>query len=286
MGKKRVLSSKMRSSQKFGLLTYRQRDLWQGLIVIADDQGRLPGTPAYVRSHVWTYDDINLDEVASDLARLEEAGSIVIYHVKDSCYIQIVNWWKYQTMQWAGSSDYPPPDNWVDRERYHGIGNEIFTKNWKDKGGFSILPNALHSQLPSEQSYTAREEDVKGNDEGNDEEELNGVTADAEPPKPAPKPKKGKERDPLLDNPAIIAYRDEVRLHVPIPWREEVCKTVDDPDRWKELVHEWIGHGWNKQNISGMLQAYTNGGIGKKKEEPAGFEAIRSYRQKAGLDNG
>ena len=119
------------------------------------------------------------------------------------------------------------------------------------------------------------------------EGELNGVTADAEPPEPvakAPKKKK-KERDPLLDNPAIIAYRDEVRLHVPIPWREEVCKIVDDPERWKELVHEWIGHGWNKQNISGMLEAYRNGGIGEKREEPAGFDAIRSYRQKAGLDS-
>ena len=135
---------------------------------------------------------------------------------------------------------------------------------------------------------TIRYTDTDTDTESDAEEKLNGVTADAEPPEPvakAPKKKK-KERDPLLDNPAIIAYRDEVRLHVPIPWREEVCKIVDDPERWKELVHEWIGHGWNKQNISGMLEAYRNGGIGEKREEPAGFEAIRSYRQKAGLDNG
>jgi hypothetical protein len=118
------------------------------------------------------------------------------------------------------------------------------------------------------------------------EEELNGASADIEPPEPVKKVSKKKTRDPLLDHPAIIAYKDEARLHVPITWRKQVCDTVDDAVMWKELVHSWIGKGWNKQNIEGMLQAYVNGGIDKQKEEPAGFSAIRSYRKKAGLDNG
>lgn len=92
-----------------------------------------------------------------------------------------------------------------------------------------------------------------------------------------PSKKKSRKRDPLLDHPAIIAYREEVHLHVPIAWREEVCSTVDDSERWKQLVHDWIGHGWNKQNIKGLLQAYRNGGIRTKKSEPAGFAGIRDY---------
>lgn len=124
--------------------------------------------------------------------------------------------------------------------------------------------------------------------ESDTEEKLNGVTAYAETPEPVVKvpKKKKKDRDPLLDNPAIIAYRDEARLHVPIPWREEVCNKVDDPERWKELVHDWIGHGWNKQNISGMLEAYENGGIGSKKEEPAGFAGLRDYAEEQGWTDG
>ena len=105
------------------------------------------------------------------------------------------------------------------------------------------------------------------------EKELNGASADTGKSKPK---KKGKERDPLLDNPAIIAYRDEARLQVPITWREKVCNVVDDSDRWRILVHDWIGYGWNKQNIKGMLEAYTNGGI-KTKEEDVVEEQFHDY---------
>jgi hypothetical protein len=75
--------------------------------------------------------------------------------------------------------------------------------------------------------------------------------------------KPGKPRDTRLDHPAIIAYREEAHLHVPINWRDGVIETVDQVDKWTELVHEWIGRGWKKTNISGMLDAYKKGGIRK-----------------------
>ena len=75
--------------------------------------------------------------------------------------------------------------------------------------------------------------------------------------------KTGKPRDTRLDHPAIIAYREEAHLHVPINWRDGVIETVSQVDKWTELVHEWIGRGWNKRNISGMLDAYKKGGISK-----------------------
>jgi len=71
-----------------------------------------------------------------------------------------------------------------------------------------------------------------------------------------------KERDPLLDHPAIIEFRDETRLHVLINWRKEVAETVgDDPEevkRWRAVVHDWMGRGWNKQNVKGMLEVFRN----------------------------
>ncbi len=67
MGKKRIIDSKIRSSQTFASFNMRQRDLWHGLIACADDQGRMPGVPAYVRSVVWPYDDISLKDVEADL---------------------------------------------------------------------------------------------------------------------------------------------------------------------------------------------------------------------------
>ncbi len=71
-------------------------------------------------------------------------------------------------------------------------------------------------------------------------------------------------RDIRLDHPAIKAYRGIVHLQVPEAWREDVIEVVGDRlDEWRELLKAWIGKGWNKQNISGMLDAF------KKAHPPA-----------------
>jgi hypothetical protein len=141
MAKSRSINSAIRMSQSFAKLTHRQRDLWHGIIVTADDQGRMPGLSAAVRSMVWPLDDISVEEVESDLVALEANGMIERYHFDGKSYLQIINWWKYQKMQWAGESSYPPPEGWLDRCRYHGPGREIMYKNWKTPGGYCIVVN-------------------------------------------------------------------------------------------------------------------------------------------------
>lgn len=138
MTKLRSISSEIRLSQSFAKLTLRQRDLWHGLIAIADDQGRLPGLPAAIRSMVWPYDDIHLSDVSEDLEALSNSENIIIYCQNGGTYIQIIKWWDYQKMQWAGASKYPAPVGWLDRERYHGKGRKIITNNWNTPGGFFI----------------------------------------------------------------------------------------------------------------------------------------------------
>ena len=77
--------------------------------------------------------------------------------------------------------------------------------------------------------------------------------------------KGGKSRDDRLDHPAIVVYRSHAHLHVPIDWREEVVvqvgSEVEAVDLWEKIIHDWIGHGWNKQNIKGMLEAHAAGGL-------------------------
>jgi hypothetical protein len=173
MGKKRSIDSKIRASQSFAKLTYCQRDLWQGIIATADDQGRMPGVATYVRSEVWPFDDINLSQVEEALQAIEQAGYIVRYIVDDMVYLQIVNWWKYQPMQWAGPSDYPASPGWMDRLRYHGKGNEIIVENWDTPGGYLL---DVGSQLPREQPSKLSRRDVNGEGEGdvNDDGEGDG----------------------------------------------------------------------------------------------------------------
>lgn len=80
---------------------------------------------------------------------------------------------------------------------------------------------------------------------------------------------KQSHRDSRLDHPAIKAYRSEARLHVPIVWRNEVIAAVGDAQervtQWRTLVHDWIGHGWNKSNIKGMIDCFLSGGLSDDK---------------------
>ena len=77
--------------------------------------------------------------------------------------------------------------------------------------------------------------------------------------KSLPKNGKGKatKRDPLLDHPAIIEYREIARLHVPISWRKKVVDAVGgDVEKWKGVVLKWIGLGWKPTNVTGMLDIF------------------------------
>ncbi|HMN12793.1 MAG TPA: hypothetical protein PKD55_10765 [Bellilinea sp.] len=192
MGKRRVIDSKIRVSQSFSRLTYRQRDLWQGLIATADDQGRQPGQAAYVRSAIWPYDDIALSEVETDLCALEAANYIVRYAVEDNIYLQIVNWWKYQQAQWMSPSDYPPPEGWIDRTRYHGKGNAIITSNWEQAGGFlsSVLDSGQDRRQGSKQDTDTTNPPIlpreEGEGEGEGEGEDEGSSPSSSPSFPIP----------------------------------------------------------------------------------------------------
>lgn len=173
MGKIRAIDTKIRKSQTYFRLTYRQRDLWHGLIESADDQGRMPGLATYIRSAVWPYDDISIDEIDKDIQVLLDGDFIMLYEKDGDKYLQIINWWKYQSGAWAGKSDHPEPDGWIDRCRYHGKGNNIVTKNWDSQGGFKNQDSALHSRqdspLPCNDDDVNDEEDVNDDGDGKDD---------------------------------------------------------------------------------------------------------------------
>jgi len=143
MGKKRVIDSDIRLSETIAKMTYRQRDLWHGLIACADDQGRLPGNPAAIRALIWPYDDVSINDTENDIKFLatDEIGCILLYSVGNRNYIQIINWWEYQKGQWMGQSNYPAPDGWVDRIRVTGKGRKVITENWDTPGGFCLTFN-------------------------------------------------------------------------------------------------------------------------------------------------
>jgi hypothetical protein len=87
---------------------------------------------------------------------------------------------------------------------------------------------------------------------------------------PEIKEKRGKPRDPLLDNAAIMMYRSISSRHIPTAMRKDVANEITNIELWGEVVKGWIGYGWNPGNITGMIEAYRSGGIQRRqtKQQP------------------
>lgn len=68
-----------------------------------------------------------------------------------------------------------------------------------------------------------------------------------------------KKRDPLLDNPAVIAYRDVIHLQAHRLMRSKIADVIGlEIIIWKMLLEDWIGMGWKPTNIKGMLDAFPH----------------------------
>lgn len=150
MANRRMINSDLFSDDVFMGLDDITRLVWIGLIVMsADDQGRLQDNTMLIKSQIFPMDKKPPVKIKNSLDTLEQNEMIHRYQKDGKDLIQIVNWWKHQSPSWASRSNYPAPDDWVDREKYHSAGNNVVTTNWDKKGGFSELHSILHSSLPT-----------------------------------------------------------------------------------------------------------------------------------------
>jgi len=93
------------------LLLYR-------LISQADDQGRLPGHPKYIRAICFGMrPEISEKKVAAALDELERAGFVLRYDLRNRVFLQIDRWFDLQG-KWGQRrtypSRYPAPPGWTD----------------------------------------------------------------------------------------------------------------------------------------------------------------------------
>ena len=137
MANKRMINGDTWEDEFFTTLSIFNRLLWIGIITkLADDQGRLRDNAALIRSNIFPLDDIPLNDIEEAIQLFSIDGRIVRYKKNGKKLIQIVNWWKHQRPRWASASNYPAPDGWTDRYRYHGEGNKIIEDNWNSIGGY------------------------------------------------------------------------------------------------------------------------------------------------------
>lgn len=181
MANRRMIASDIWRDEFFGGLDVTGRLLWIGLITTeADDQGRMVDNTKLIRSDIFPFDDISTADIENRLALFAQAGKALRYEADGKRLIQLINWWSYQTPSWASASKYKAPDGWIDREKYHGVGNKIESRNWDSKGGFVVLHSQLPSPLPRPINEGESESDGEGEYEGKGEGETSQQPA-AEP---------------------------------------------------------------------------------------------------------
>lgn len=125
-----MIDSAMWSNENFAALPAMARLLQVGVINMADDQGRVKAFPAYLRSQIFPYDDVAIADIAKWLRLIAQNGTIEIYQADGKEYIQLLNWWEYQSLQYPAPSEYPAPQGWRDRIRYNAKGGAVLTFNY------------------------------------------------------------------------------------------------------------------------------------------------------------
>lgn len=74
------------------------------------------------------------------------------------------------------------------------------------------------------------------------------------------------ERKPRSRIPAAVSvFRSEAHRYPAKTWYAAVSEAVGEDqsalDRWRALVHDWVGRGWNPGNVAGLLDVWAKGGV-------------------------
>jgi len=101
------------TDEKMKKATVPERLLAAAIIANQDDDGRLRGDPAYLRSIAFLYDDYSLDEVKAMRDHLAKANpNIILYENSGDEYIQLKRYNRYQKPRYYHPSKFPAPPGW------------------------------------------------------------------------------------------------------------------------------------------------------------------------------
>lgn len=137
--------------EDFGKLTMAGKLLFIGLFSNADDEGRLRGNPAYLKSTIFMYDDTDLTTISDLLKQVTGImKSVRFYEVEGKQYIQLLKWNEYQKQHKdrVQSSTLPPYIEHVTDNVGQVTDNDGVSKLSKDKLSKDKLSN-IHD-VPSD----------------------------------------------------------------------------------------------------------------------------------------
>ena len=136
---RRMIDTSLWQNEKFTRMPLGARMLQIGIITHADDQGRAKANPSFLRMQIFPDDeDITNADIQKWFGLMIKNGTIISYTVDEKQYVQLCNWWKYQSLQYAAPSQFPRPDGWKDRIRKTVTKGFIATCNWQTVDGTQL----------------------------------------------------------------------------------------------------------------------------------------------------
>ncbi|MFA5308004.1 MAG: hypothetical protein WC370_00775 [Dehalococcoidales bacterium] len=131
----RVFPQSYSTDRRYGRLSLKACALFPLMWANADDQGRLCGDPEEIKYAICpNIDHISKVDVPSIIQELSKNNLIKVYDTPKSPAVQIIDWWDVQRLQWAWPSEFPPPDDWLDKLRYKKGASTVITQNWPGSG--------------------------------------------------------------------------------------------------------------------------------------------------------
>lgn len=109
MSRKRMIDPNLWCSEDVSKLNIFERLLLVGLFSNADDFGKGRANPAYIRSTVFPYDDIGLEQINVSLVNIEKYIEIIFYEVDNCKYYKFISWSKWQKVEKPQQSKIPEP---------------------------------------------------------------------------------------------------------------------------------------------------------------------------------
>lgn len=165
---RRWLDSSFFNDEKVGRLPIAERQLFAAMIANQDDDGRLKGHPAYLRSIAFPYDEISIDEVKQMRDHIAEVNpNVIVYPNAGEEYIQLKRHKRYQKPRYYHPSKLPAPPGWPFEEKENPsapTSNHSVTKEPPDTN------HAATKELPSSNQAVTKQytEDGVGRGKGLD----------------------------------------------------------------------------------------------------------------------
>ncbi|MGE5585774.1 MAG: hypothetical protein ACM309_09655 [Bacillota bacterium] len=110
MARQRFIHPEFWTDPNIGQMTPVERLFFIGCFSNADDEGRLLGNPAYLRSIIFPYDDMSIDDVRTMRDRvIATCKNLVLYEVDSVEYLAFRKWREYQKPKYPTPSKLPLP---------------------------------------------------------------------------------------------------------------------------------------------------------------------------------